>query len=180
MGPQFLQAGMFLIHSIFGLATLVFALRFLLRIIGANFYNPICQFIVKVSDPFVLPLQKIIPVINRIDLSCLVLLVSTNLLKYTLILLLIPLSLEPIYIAVHAIADSIEQFVDIFFWAVMLNVLMSWISPYQTNPLTHIIEKLSTPLLSRARTFMPSLGGFDLSPIPVLMGLQVIKILIPG
>ncbi|MFB0949786.1 MAG: YggT family protein, partial [Halioglobus sp.] len=51
----------YLIQTLLSLFLLAMLLRFLLQLVRADFYNPISQFVAKMTNPLVLPLRKIIP-----------------------------------------------------------------------------------------------------------------------
>ena len=73
MTGNFSDAGVFLIDTFLGLYLVVVVLRFLIQASRADYYNPICQAIVKITDPACNPLRKILPTIKGLDLSALLL-----------------------------------------------------------------------------------------------------------
>ena len=61
MTQNLLGAGVFLIQTFAGLYLILLVLRFLMQLSRVDYYNPICQAIVKVTDPPVKPLKKVLP-----------------------------------------------------------------------------------------------------------------------
>ena len=65
--PYLNQALVFLIELAFSLYTLAIVLRFLLQAARADFYNPFSQVLVKITDPVLQPLRRVIPSTGRFD-----------------------------------------------------------------------------------------------------------------
>ena len=63
------QAGAFLIETLLRLCMLVIMLRILLQLVRADFYNPLSQFVIKITNPVLAPLRRIIPSSTTFDLS---------------------------------------------------------------------------------------------------------------
>ena len=62
------------------------------------------------------------------------------------------------------------------YWYVMLaRVLMSWFSPNPNNPVVDAIYRLTEPVLGPIRRLLPSMGGFDLSPLVVFFILMFLQ-----
>ncbi|MEM6575596.1 MAG: YggT family protein, partial [Pseudomonadota bacterium] len=73
MGGYFGNAGVFLVNLVFGFFIAVLLLRVLLQLVRANFFNPVCQFLVKITNPVLMPLRRIIPNWGRVELSAILL-----------------------------------------------------------------------------------------------------------
>ena len=73
MGSPFGDAATFLVETLFGLYVLAVMLRLLLQFFRADFYNPVSQFLVKITNPLVVPLRRVLPGLGGLDLSSLVL-----------------------------------------------------------------------------------------------------------
>ena len=67
------QVGMLLINTVGSILLLIVMLRFLLQLVRADFYNPISQFIVKATNPVLIPLRRVIPGFGGLDIASLVL-----------------------------------------------------------------------------------------------------------
>jgi YggT family protein len=177
-GDYFSNAGVFLVQSLFGLYILAVMLRLLLQMVRASFYNPLSQFLVKVTNPAVVPLRRIIPGIAGFDVASVLLLLALQLLQLVLIALMLDQNLNIAGLAVLAIAKLIALLINVFFFSILIQVILSWVRPGDYSPVSTLIYSLNEPLLGRARRLLPSMGGFDLSPILVMIGLRLLSILL--
>ena len=71
MTANFANAGIFLVQTFFGLYLILILVRLLMQVSRADYYNPICQAVVRLTDPPVRPLKKLLPNIRGIDLATL-------------------------------------------------------------------------------------------------------------
>lgn len=179
MGDGYLATpAIFLIQTLFGLYILVVMLRFLLQMIRADFYNPVSQFIVKVTNPLLRPLRRVIPGLGGMDLSSLVLAWLLKSLELALVILIGGIPLSPALSPLWAIPELVELVINIFLFSILIQVILSWISPGTYNPVAALIDKLTEPLMRPARRVLPPLSGLDLSPMLVIIGLVLLKMLL--
>lgn len=171
------QVGMLVINTLVGLYLLVVVLRFLLQLVRADFYNPISQFIVKATNPLLIPLRKVIPGWGGIDIASLVLALLIQAIAIVLILLLNGIQPPPEAIAWAAIG-LISLILKIFFWGLLITVIASWIAPNSYNPALILINQILEPAIKPIRKIMPDMGGIDLSPIVAFLLIQVLEILL--
>jgi YggT family protein len=175
------NAGLFLIQTVFDLAIFIILLRFMLQLFRANFYNPIVQGIVKVTDPVLLPIRRFIPSYKKIDMAAIALLLGLELLKFLLIVGIVGAGMPNILgLLIAAVAGILHQLTQLFFYAILLVVIMSWINPLSRHPAAELLYQLTEPLLAPARRLIPRMGGFDLSPIVVLIVIKLIGFLVSG
>lgn len=191
MGSGYLISPLMLvINTLFDLYILLVLLRFLLQMLRADFYNPVSQFIVKLTTYPLKILRRVIPSVGGQDTAAIVLCLV---LIYGKFLLLRLLSIPAVQIGgvmapltgvsyagllVFCIADLIALILTVFLVAVIIQVILSWISPGQYNPVIGLVQKLSDPVLKPIRKLIPSLGGLDLSPLFATLALLVAKMLI--
>lgn len=174
-------AGFFLIQTLFDLYLSVLILRLILQFFNADFYNPISQFVVKLTDPLILPLRRVIPRVRFIDLSVLTLFIIIDIIKFVLLIVLFGSSSLRIFsFILLVIFDFIKLTLNIFFYAILIRVILSWISPYSAEPAMEVLYKITEPLLAPIRRVIPPIAGFDLSPLFVLIGLKLISIFLTG
>lgn len=173
------QAGMFLINLIFGAYIFLVLIRVVLQWMGSNFYNPISQLIIRATQMPLSHLQRVIPSYAGIDIAGISWLLILTMLK---LLLLIALSamVMPHFggLLIWAFADLFAQGINIFFYATVLSAIMSWFNPAAYSPILEMVYSLTEPLLRPVRRWLPPLGGFDLTPVVVLAGLQMATILL--
>lgn len=176
--PYVGDAGTFLIHTIFGLYVLAVMLRLLLQWVKADFYNPVSQFVVKVTAPALRPLRRVIPGYAGIDLAAVFLMVMLKLIEWWLVLYLGGVSPGLGGVLLLAIADLLGLLLNVFLIAILIQVILSWVSPGAYNPVVGLLYRLNEPLLAPARRLLPPISGMDLSPLLVLIGLQLLKLLL--
>lgn len=173
------NAIIFLIETLFNLYILILMLRMILQWVGAHFYNPISQFVVKLTNPVVKPLRQILPPIKGIDLATTLILLILEFIKLLLIIWLKAGVLPNVIgLLIMAFGDIIGVILNIFFYAIIISVILSWVNPRQHNSFTDILYLMTEPLLKPARKIIPPIGGFDISPIPVLIILQLLEMLV--
>ncbi|MCK4841591.1 MAG: YggT family protein [Methylococcales bacterium] len=168
----------FIIDTLFSLYILAVMLRFLFQWMHVDFYNPISQFLVKVTHPPLKLLRRVIPAIGKIDTSSIVLALG---LQISLSLILFSLLGKDIALAsllVFSVKELINLTLNIFVFAVFARAMLSWFSPSHYNPATSILNTLTEPLLNMCRKIIPDMGGIDFSPLIVLLALQLAKMMI--
>lgn len=168
----------FLIDTLFSLYILAVLLRFLLQWCGADFYNPISQFLVKVTHPPLKILRRFVPSIGKIDTSSLVLLLTLQMLDIFSVWLLRGVSFSIGGLMIASITELIELLINVLVFAVFGRALLSWINPGAFNAAESILATLTEPLLNIIRKVIPDLGGIDLSPLAALLLLQLAKMVI--
>ncbi|MGF1525931.1 MAG: YggT family protein [Candidatus Competibacterales bacterium] len=176
--PYTANAGVFLIQALFGLYILAVMLRFLLQLVRANFYNPLVQVLVKVTNPPLIRLRRFIPGLWGIDLSAVVLLVVLQVVELLLIFAVVGQSVTPGGVAVLAGAELLSLLLNVFFWSVLIVVILSWVNPDPYHPGISVLRQLTEPVLRPARQLLPPVSGLDLSPILVMIALQLGRFLV--
>ena len=165
----------FLIDSLFSLYILAVLLRFLLQWCGADFYNPISQFLVKITHPPLRILRRFVPSIGKIDTSSLVLVLALQMLADFSILLLKGITINIGALTILSITQLISLLINVFVFAVFARAILSWVNPGTFNAASSILATLTEPLLDVCRKVIPNLGGIDLSPLAALLLLQLAK-----
>ncbi len=178
MTDGFGQGGIFLVNTLFNLYIFALLLRLILQWMGASFFNPVSQFIVKITDPVIQPLRRVLPRVRMVDIATLLAACVLELIKYSLLLWIAGGSINIIALLLIALVALIKATVNIFFYAILISVVLSWVNPGLHSPVTEIIYRLTEPLLAPVRRIIPPISGFDLSPIVVLLGLQLILIVL--
>ena len=178
-GGYFTQAGVFLIQIIFGLYILAVLLRYLLARVRADFYNPLSQFIVKVTNPAIKPLRRLIPGYFGVDWPSIVLLFFIQAVEIILISLIVSGRIPaPMGLLVLTFAYLLKEVIYVYLFIILIQIVISWVNPGAYNPATVIMYQLSEPVLKPARRLIPSAGGFDFSPMIVIIGMQLLIILL--
>lgn len=170
-------AGYFIIQSLLTLFCLAAMLRFIVQAVRADFYNPICQAIVKITDPVLKPIRMAIPTMGGLDLASLLV---ALLLQIALLMLLY--SGIPAMTAVLVAPFRLLMLVfDIYFWSLLIVVILSWVSPGNRHPGAMLLYQITEPLLAPVRRLIPPVGGLDFSILVVFLLLMVVReFLVPG
>ncbi len=179
MSNPFLHALEFLIDTLFTLYIATFLLRFLLQWVRADFYNPVCQSIIKITNPVLLPMRRIIPGWKGVDWASLVIvLVFCFVNQYILIALRMFMLPDPAGTFLFAIADAVGLCLNIYIFSTLIWVVTSWLTPHAINPVLQAIYPLIAPWLQQIQRFMPRFAGLDLSPVALMVSLSLINILL--
>ncbi|OEC35078.1 YggT family protein [Pseudomonas cuatrocienegasensis] len=172
-------AAVYILQTIGSLYLLIVLLRFILQLVRADFYNPMSQFIVRATHPLLRPLRKIIPSIAGLDLASLVLAILVQLVLMALTLMLMGYGLgDPLQLLVWSIIGVTALFLKVFFFALIISVILSWVAQGSHNPAVELVNQICEPLLAPIRRLLPSMGGLDLSPIVAFLILNLIDMLV--
>lgn len=172
------QVGMLLVNTIGSMVLLIVMLRFLLQLVRADFYNPISQFIVKVTNPLLIPLRRVIPGLGGLDVASLVLAYAVQVVVMAITLLVAGYGLPWANIMIWALIGLPALILNVYFWGLIITVIASWIAPNSYNPALILINQILEPVVRPIRAKMPDMGGLDLSPIVVFLLIQVIEIMV--
>ena len=178
MGSSYLtNPVVFIVSTLFGLYILAVMLRLLLQLSRADFYNPVSQFLVKITQPVLRPLRRVIPGLGGIDLAAVLLLLVLQMLQFVVVGLISGRMAPPAPMLVLAIGELLELLLNVYLFAIIIRAVLSWVQPGY-NPVTGLIYSITDPVLRPAQRIIPPMGGLDLSPLVVILGLQVLKMLV--
>ncbi|MHC8353485.1 YggT family protein [Pseudomonas sp. RT4P38] len=172
-------AAVYVLQTLGSLYLLIVLLRFVLQLVRANFYNPLCQFAVKATQPLLKPLRRIIPSMFGLDMSSLVLAILVQLALMALTLLLTYGTIgNPLQLLIWSLIGVTALFLKIFFFALIISVILSWVAPGSHNPGAELVNQICEPALAPFRKILPSMGGLDISPILAFIVLKLIDMLV--
>lgn len=179
MGGYVSNATLFLVDTLFGLYILVVLIRFLLQWLRADFYNPVSQFVMTVTNPPVRFLRSFIPGFRGLDLATLVLALALSMIKTWLLFSMIGRSTTVQGLLVYSFGELLQLAVYIFIFAILIRVVLSWIAPHQGyNPALRLLYDLTEPIMEPARRLIPPIAALDISPILVFIFLYLTLMLI--
>lgn len=176
--PYVSNAFAYLLDTVFTLYILLIMLRFLLQWVRADFYNPVCQFLVKATNPPLRPLRRVVPGLWGIDLASILLMIALQMLAFWLIQITGGRTMAVPGLFVLSVSALIMLALNVFLISILIQVVLSWINPSAYNPLVSLIQSLNEPLLRPARRILPDMGGIDFSPLLVLLLIQLTKMLL--
>ena len=173
-------AAIYILQTLGSLYLLIVLLRFILQLVRADFYNPLSQFIVRATKPLLNPLRRIIPGFGGIDLASLVLAILIQLVLMILILMLMGYGVGGfiMQLLIWSIIAVTSLFLKVFFFALIISVILSWVAPGSYNPGAQLVNQICEPLLMPFRKLLPNLGGLDPSPIFAFLALKLIDMLV--
>lgn len=167
----------YLVQTLLSLYLVAILLRFLLQLVRADFYNPISQFLVKVTNPLVVPLRRVLPGYGGIDTASLVLALLIQVLSIVSLLALYGVGLPGVLqLLVWAVLGLIGLLVNIYFFALLAMIILSWIAPGTGHPAVFLLYQITEPVMAPFRKLIPAAGGIDFSPILVFILINVIQI----
>ena len=172
------QIAVFLIEALFSLYIGAVVIRLLLGFARADFHNPLSQFIVKITNPVLVPMRRFIPAIGKLDSSAVLLAFGLTFIKTSLLLLLttnhhyFPSSLF------FALGELIKTIIWVYIFALIIQAVMSWIGNSHGNPIAPLINSLTAPIIRPIRKVVPLIGMMDLSPMIAILGLNVLLIIV--
>jgi len=177
-GNYLANPAIFLIQTLFGLYILAVVLRLILQLMKADFYNPVSQFLVRATHPPLKLLRRFIPGFGGIDISSIVLAWALKAAELSLVILLSGASVNALGPFLWAIPELVELLINIFLFAILIQVILSWINPGAYNPVSALLHSLTDPVMRPARRILPPISGLDLSPMLVMIGLVLLKMLL--
>lgn len=171
------EALIYVIQTLGSFYLLIVLLRFILQLVRADFYNPLSQFIVRATHPLLKPMHRVIPSLGSLDLSSLILAIIVQLLLMAVVVVLMTGSMPAEFLLpmlIWSILAITSLFLKIFFFALIISVILSWVAPASHNPAAQLVQQICEPFLAPFRRFLPNLGGLDISPIFAFMAINLI------
>ncbi len=173
-------SGAQIVNALGGLFLLAILLRFLLQIAKADFYNPVSQVIVRVTNPVIKVFRPFIPGYKGVDFSTLLLALLVEALLIVTLSYLFGDPIPPIAkIITWSVVGIVAFIINIYYWAIIASIVMSFVMMFSgsTNPhpALRLIWQLTEPIMSPVRKIIPQMGGMDFSPIFIFIGIQLIR-----
>ena len=179
-GNYFAQATIFLVELFFDIFILALILRYLFTIVRVDSLNPLSSLIIKITNPLLKPLRRMIPGYFGIDWSSVLALFLVQGIEIILIALIVN-GVTPVIggLVILTIAHLLRMILYIYLFVILIQVIISWINPNAyNNPIIKIMYQISMPILRPARKLIPSSGGLDFSPLIVLVIINLLMILV--
>lgn len=172
-----LQASLFLVSTFFDLAIFALMLRFFFQLMSVNFFHPICQSVVKVTTPLLWPLSKL-PSIGRVNMAVLVLLLVMDVIKLGLLSLIESKVPHVSGLILWSIGDLFNKTLNLFFYALLFQALLSWLRPGIFGPGSDILYRLTEPLVAPFQRRIPPVAGIDFSYMAVFIVIKLIEVMV--
>jgi YggT family protein len=174
----FANAGQLLINFAFGVLVSLVVVRVLLQLVRANFYNPICQMLYKLTNPVLMPVHRLIPNWRNLDVAGVLLAWLLSAIKVALLYAMFGVGLRIAGLVVMALADLVDFVLLLYLALILVRVLLSFISVERSNPIVPLVIQLTEPLLRPIRRRVPAMGGLDFSPAIVMLAIALMRVLL--
>jgi len=172
------NAGVLIVQAVFGLATGLFFFRFLMQGLRVDFRNPLSQFVYKLTNPVLIPIQKALPVVRGWNPAALLVTFLLTVLETWLLYRLAGLGLPLPALLVLSLALMIQFVATVVLWMIIIRAILSFVAPDPYNPVVQMLYRLSDPILKPFQRLIPPIGGLDISPVVAVLALQLVRVLI--
>ncbi len=163
-----------IVSWIFSFLVWAYLIRLLLQLMRADFRNPLAQAIVKLTNPLVLPLRRVLPPIGRLDTASVVAVVLVAAVGVVLVQVLLGNGVPALLpLVVRTVIELAKQAATFFLFAIFIWAVLSWVVPDGYSPAGRLLTDLVEPLVRPVRRITPRLEGLDLSPLVVCALLMI-------
>lgn len=170
----------FIFRTLLDLYVITFVLRLIMQWVRADFQNPLTQFVLRVTNPLVIPARRLIPPAGQLDTATLVVVLLLELLMTVVMINLACLGSAGIgqilFITVLRVVYLTSR---IYLFIILIYVVLSWITPGTYNPAINLLASIADPLLKPLRRVIPTIAGLDLSALFAIIGIQAFTMVLP-
>jgi len=168
----------YLVSTLFDLYIMSVLLRLMLQWVRADFYNPLSQFLVRITSPLLVPLRRLIPSIGRLDTAAVVLALILEIANLVIITSINGLTLAWAQLLGLAITKLLMAVLWLYFFLILAVVILSWVGGRARHPLIPLMYQLTDPVLRPIRKLLPAIGGFDLTPLFAIIAIRFLILLL--
>jgi len=168
----------YLVGTLIDLYIAAVLLRLLLQWVRADFYNPVSQFLVKVTNPVIVPLRRVIPSIKRLDTASVVLMLVLEFFSVWIASRISSSPLAPEQLVLFSLVKLLSTLLMTYFFLIIASVILSWIGAQMRHPVIPLVYQLSEPVLRPFRKIIPPIAGIDLSALFALIAIRFLLLLI--
>jgi YggT family protein len=173
-----MSAIIYIVDTLLWLALFAVLTRLLLQWTRADFRNPLAQGIVRLTNPLILPLRRLLPPLGKIDTASVVAVLLVAIVKVGCLFAFTE-GLPPAVMWIRPIFMEIARtLLWTYFYAIILYALLGMIAPGGYSPLQSVLASLCEPVLRPLRRLIPVFAGIDLSPLWACILIQAILILL--
>ncbi len=170
----------FLLHTIGGLYIMVVLIRFILQMVRADFYNPLSQFVVKATNPLLIPLRRLIPGVGGIDIASLALALILQMGLIVALFAIKGMGVPFSFIILQSLYELINTVLNLYLWSLIIIAIASWVAPGSSHPALMMLNQITEPLSSRVRKVIPPIGGLDLSLMAIVLIIISLQKMLPA
>ena len=168
----------YLIGTLIDLYIAAVLFRLLLQWVRADFYNPVCQFLVKVTNPVLVPLRRVVPPIKQLDTASVLLMLTLEILGVWVVSRINSNAVDFDQILIYSIIKLVATLLMSYFFLIIASVILSWVGARMRHPVVPLVYQLTEPVLMPIRKVIPPIAGIDLSPLFALIAIRFLLLLI--
>jgi YggT family protein len=172
---MFFQILSFLLDVVAGLLGGACLLRLYMQVQRIPFGNPVGRFIFALTDWIVLPLRRVLPSYRKWDSASIIAAYLIELAQFGILWLMAGRSGAAL-VPLLALFGLVRLVISGLIGLVIVYAILSWVQA--DSPIADVIDRLCAPVLRPFRRMIPLVGGFDLSPLALLVVLQVAAIIV--
>ena len=170
----------YVLETVVNLFALAALMRFYAQAFRASFRNPIAQFVVAFTDWAVKPTRRIVPQLFGLDSASLIVAWLVEIALWGVVLALLGAGTfeNPIFwaaLVAYGLVMVIKLSIYLLMGVVVVQAVLSWVNPH--HPIQPFFDSLCKPFLRPFQRIVPLVGGVDLSPMVLLIALQVLLML---
>jgi YggT family protein len=170
----------FVFRTLLDLYIITFVLRIILQWVRADFRNPLTQFVLRVTNPLVIPARRLIPPAGNLDTATLVVVLLLELIMTLVMINVACLGSAGIsQIIALTVLRVVYLTLRIYLFIILIYVVLSWISPGTHNPAVSLLSSIADPVLRPLRRVIPTIAGLDLSALFAIIGIQAFTMILP-
>lgn len=171
------EIGVYLVNTLTSAYLIAVVLRIVMHASRADFYNPVSQFIARITRPPLAVLRKAIPFAGVLDFSAIVLALLVQALGIAGVLLLAGyVPPNPLLLLVWSVLGVVGLTVNLYFFAILAMIIISWVAPGSRHPVIYLLYQITEPVMAPVRSLLPNLGGLDFSPILLFILINILQI----
>jgi YggT family protein len=174
-----MNALIYIVQTLLSLVLFAFMARVLLQFARADFRNPLAQAVVKITNPLVMPLRRVLPPIGKVDTASIVAVVIIATLEVVIVNKLAAYFVPDLFTWVRLIVmEIITTALEAYFWSILIYTLLSMVAPGGYSPVQALLGALCEPILRPFRKIIPPIAGIDFSPMWALIAIRALIILL--
>ncbi len=175
--PYIQNATLFLTSALIGFAIYIVLMRFWMQWVRADFRNEVGDFVIRATNPIVIPARRILPPIGTIDTATIALAYLICVIKITVIIQILgdrlgDNQIETWWYFLWGLGLLLRSSIYLFLAAIFISIIASWFARGTYHPILSVARTISEPILAPARRIIPAIAGLDLSPILVILFLN--------
>jgi YggT family protein len=168
-----------IVGELLSLALFVVLMRLLLQLARADFRNPICQAVVRLTNPLIIPLRRVLPPLRKLDTATVVAVIIIACILVAVGFAFTPFRADSLTWMQQVVLTIVYAVLWIYFWAIIVYALLSLVAPGGYSPLQSVLASLCEPVLGPFRRVIPGISGIDLSPLWACLAIQIILYFLP-